>query len=233
MAFWALCYFLHSPIYSIVSSTLSNFPTLALFLASLVQCSIGLVLRVIAVPILLVPRGAIFDHPTWRDISFLRTWWIALGWAAAEAIVGVKQGYDGIALYQDVLVSVRRVVSTPRSQKQQNVAMSGYGSVNRETPTRTTSGPREQVDVERRPLLDRQSSVTSSVAPHSDGNLKNALEAEVERDVDELIALRGREELEDLYGMPFIVSSPGSSLLAQADTQFTSIYLFLFPVCTV
>jgi len=33
------------------------------------------------------------------------------------------------------------------------------------------------------------------------------MDDEVERDIDELIALRGREELEDLYGMPFIVSN--------------------------
>ncbi|KAF5353376.1 hypothetical protein D9756_008043 [Leucocoprinus leucothites] len=188
IAFWALSYLLSSFIFSLFSFVFPNSSRLSLLLGSLFQSSLGLILREAVVPILLVPRSAVFDHPTWRDISFLRTWWVALGWAAAEAVVGLKQGYDGIALYRDVLVSVRRIISSPkRSQKQKNVQMPG-----------------ELVDVERRPLLERRSSVASSTATQSDANLKNSIEEEVERDVDELIALRGREELEDLYGMPFI-----------------------------
>jgi hypothetical protein len=52
-----------------------------------------------------------------------------LGWAAAEAVAGVKQGYESIALYEDVLVNV--VMSstlntemgskeTPEAPKRQN-----------------------------------------------------------------------------------------------------------------
>jgi hypothetical protein len=181
-------------------------------LSSLFQSSLGLILREAVVPILLIPRNVVYDHPTWRDVSFRRTWWIALGWAAAEAIVGIKQGYEGITLYRDVLVSVRRVVSTSgRAQKRKDVPRSGYGSVSRENsrirdaPDRIVSNSRDPVDIERRPLLERPLSIASSIAARSDAQLKDAIEEEVERDVDELIALRGRGELEDLYGMPFIV----------------------------
>jgi len=38
-----------------------------------------------------------------------------LGWAAAEAVVGVKQGYESIALYGDVLVNVI-MSSTPNTE---------------------------------------------------------------------------------------------------------------------
>lgn len=61
------------------------------------------------------------------------------------------------------------------------------------------------LNTERRPLLERPPSAASSTS-QSDAQLKDAIEAAVERDVDELVAMRGREELEDLYGMPFIVS---------------------------
>jgi hypothetical protein len=45
-------------------------------------------------------------YPTWKDDALQRVWWVALGWSAAEAMVGVKQGYGSIALYGGVLVNV-------------------------------------------------------------------------------------------------------------------------------
>jgi hypothetical protein len=236
-AFWALSHLLNSFIFSFFSSILVNQPIFSLSLSSLMQSLLIVILRQAVVPILLIPRNAVYDHPTWHDISFRRTWWVALGWAAAEAAVGIKQGYDGIALYRDVLVSVRKVVSTPsQTRKQQNVPISGYGSVSQETSrgrgstVRTISSP---VDVERRPLLERRSSSSSATANRSDAHLKDAIEEEVERDVEELIALRGREELEDLYGMPFIVSNITSeTLLELMYDVFASTFLSLFPACT-
>lgn len=222
-AFWALSHLFNPPIFSFFSFILFPVPILALSLSSLTQSTITTILRQAVVPILLIPQNAFFDHPTWRDIAFRRVWWLALGWAAAEAVVGVKQGYEGIALYRDVLVSVRRVVSTPSGgKKPQNVSMSGYGAVSHDTSRRhgtLRSSGSDSVDVEGRPLLDRRPSVVSSTATQSDAQLKDAIEEEVERDLDELVALRGREELEDLYGMPFIVS-----------LSFVSNFLTLMPV---
>lgn len=147
-----------------------------------------------------------YNHPTWRDGSFCRIWWIALGWAAAEAIVGIKQGYDGIALYRDVLVNVRNM--TPNQvRRPQNGPILDYGSVARENPE-TMPSFTQSIDIERRPLLENQIRSTND---QGDVHLKNAMDDEVERDIDELIALRGREELEDLYGMPFIVSNKHES----------------------
>ncbi|KAF9450525.1 hypothetical protein P691DRAFT_789092 [Macrolepiota fuliginosa MF-IS2] len=211
-AFWALSYLLNSSIFSFFSFVLPRTPFFALCTSSLFQSVVGILLRQAVIPILLIPHNAVFDHPTWRDVVFRRVWWVALGWAAAEATVGIKQGYEGIALYRDALVSVRRVASTPnRNQTWNSVRMSGYGSVSQEgsraggAPRRTLSDSSE--DVERRPLLEHQASrvsVVSNISSRSDAQLKIDIEEEIERDVDELIALRGREELEDLYGMPFI-----------------------------
>lgn len=236
-AFWALSHLLISTIFSLFSSILANHPILSLSLSTLFQSLLSLTLQEAAVPFLLIPHSSVFDHPTWRDVSFRRTWWIAIGWAAAEAVVGIKQGYEGITLYQDVLVSVRRVVSTPkRTQKQKSSPTSGYGSISHENPRgpeahgRTVSGRGDAVDIERRPLLERRSSTVSSLGAQNDAQLKDAIE-EVERDVDELIALRGRDELEDLYGMPFIASSFGFRFRF-AYTSFSSIFRFSFLVST-
>jgi len=149
----------------------------------------------------------VYDHPTWRDGSFCRTWWIALGWAAAEAIVGIKQGYDGIALYRDVLANVRKTAMTPNQiRRLPNGPILEYGSVAREN-RETTPSFMHPIDIERQPLLENQTRNTHDIAVQGDAHLKDAMDDEVERDIDELIALRGREELEDLYGMPFIVSN--------------------------
>lgn len=236
-AFWALSYLLNSSIFSFFSSILSRTPLFALSTSSLFQSTVGILLRLAAIPILHIARHAVFDHPTWRDIAFRRVWWMALGWAAAEAAVGIKQGYEGIGLYRDVLVSVRRVPSTPinHTLKRSSVQMSGYGSVShessrgRETPRRTLSDEGNTADVERQPLLERRHSTISSITTQS---AKDALEEEVDRDVDELIALRGREELEDLYGMPFIVSPLFIPNCSNLYIHFYSIFLSSFPVCT-
>jgi hypothetical protein len=59
-----------------------------------------------------------------------------LGWAAAEAVVGVKQGYESIALYGDVLVNVI-MLSTPNTE---------MGSKETpETPKRQNEDEREDI----------------------------------------------------------------------------------------
>jgi len=206
MAFWALSHLLSSSSFSIFSFIFADHVITSLFLGTLFQSLLILILRQAIVPVLLIPSTAMSNHPTWHDGSFCRTWWIALGWAAAEAIVGIKQGYDGIALYRDLLVNVGRVAMTPNQiRKPQNVSTLGYGSVPREN-RETAPSFRQSIDIERRPLLENLTRSASDIATQSDAFLKDAMDDEVERDIDELIALREREELEDLYGMPFIVS---------------------------
>lgn len=209
-AFWSLSYLLNTFIFSFASSLLPSSSLAFLTLSTLAQSTTTIILRQAVMPILLIPRSAAHDYPTWHDVTFRRVWWVSLGWAAAEAIVGIKQGYDGIALYRDVLVSVRRVASVlSHNYKQDNVGALGSDSVRQgwsgggEPSQRVSSRHREE-DAERQPLLERRPSI-SDIADRSGAQLRpDALEEEVERDVDELIALRGREELEDLYGMPFI-----------------------------
>ena len=108
-------------------------------------------LRQATVPILLIPSTALYNHPTWRDGSFCWIWWVALGWAAA--IFGIKQGYDGLALYRDVLVNARKTVMTSNQiGRPQNGLILDYGSVAPENPE-TTPSFTQSIDIKRRPLL--------------------------------------------------------------------------------
>ena len=72
-------------------------------LSSTLQTISNLFLRQVAIFILFIlyysSSKHLAHHPTWKDNAFKRVWWVALGWAAAEAVVGVKQGYESIALY--------------------------------------------------------------------------------------------------------------------------------------
>lgn len=203
--------------------------------------------------------------PTWHDDAFRRVWWVALGWAAAEAVVGIKQGFESISLYKDVLVTARRKevnYMEPRRTRDEEESsppappeMSSH--LRSITPTQTrlseteTSLTPTQRDQKRRPLpnnpspplrrdLSESISSINSVRPTNAGQGQGrssngvgerepllkidvrpdvlsrratdelsrlSVESEVERDLDELLALKSREDLEEVYGIPVIVRS--------------------------
>ena len=148
-------------------------------------------------------------------------------------MVGVKQGYESIALYKGVLVNVN--ISTlntemgrPAAPKKQNEdeREDAYSTIpnqiNWENQRRrdSTSSPRVQqeqyslsigsnhmlteealpppISDEHQPLLRTMTRLYES----DEGQAKN----DVESDLDQLIALKNREELEEVYGIPVIVT---------------------------
>ena len=275
-ALWCFSYMLRDILHEIsifliswISFSTPVFPSLLPFLASLfsniLQNSSALVLRQLAVPILLVPfystdkpriephDGLLYtprNFPTWEDVAFKRVWWIALGWAAAEAVVGIKQGYENIALYKDVLVNVRKETEETNPVTSAVESTSGPGTSLDETPTQRRfegrSRPLAEGDVQNNPETHRRREHSSSLSsvgsagrnedmgvsptfgerqpllslnrpPRSgspvitrsaaDENGHLTIEDEVEQDLQELMHIKTREELEELYGMPVIVSS--------------------------
>jgi len=224
--------------------------------------------------------------PSWQDDAFRRVWWVALGWAAAEAVVGIKQGYESIALYKDVLVDVKDNIESEREFIAG--ATEGYTSSNNvrnSANTQMTSTPplssMSQVDSnitptqraweDRTQLLalssnKQEAPITQSISPQGRRDRQDSLssfassnngtgerqpllrlttldqgsglqsasdtdrlqvENEVERDLDELMALKSREELEEVYGMPVIVSDHRHR--ENTDINF-SLYLQHIPV---
>lgn len=294
-ALWSLSYLVRDFLYatslsgtSLISFPTTRFPSFIPILTSLIsaflQSASALFFRQLAVPILLIPfysaermgllwpivsEGHKHHFPTWQDDAFRRVWWVALGWAAAEAVVGIKQGYESISLYKDVLVSVKRVVSkdemmiTTRSpnvldeegQGDMGDVMKGVPPLSRinegetsATPTQKNLNTSSEVVVPAAstenphtlppPLIafpsrrEHQTSLSSldSISPFEDlsrsvtmGERQPLLplnrpsprqtqeserllaENAVERDLDELMALKSREELEEVYGIPVIV----------------------------
>ncbi|KAJ3841925.1 hypothetical protein F5878DRAFT_434572 [Lentinula raphanica] len=228
---WCLSHMLRTPIYGLsllicTSCKLSHysFPTL---LSTLLHSIVCLLLRVIAIPILLIPHYLVYETPTWRDPAFRRVWWVALGWATVEAIVAIKQGYQNIMLYRDVLVTdthdeerfieiedgatkLGRIYgATDETARYGEFPMAsssaGSSSVGGTSPVNVlpqnslapAPAPAVESSTERAPLLQRHSR-------DSNVDLEASLELQVEEDVDQLIAVRKRDELEKYYGIPFV-----------------------------
>ncbi|KIK09613.1 hypothetical protein K443DRAFT_82511 [Laccaria amethystina LaAM-08-1] len=206
-ALWSLSHILRDAFFLFAALLATPFgsyaPPFTTILSTIFQTVFSVFLQQISIPLLLITLSPAFSHPTWEDPAFRRVWWVALGWAAAEGIAGIKQGYEAIALYRDVLVIARRVDDSsgvPRNE--QNARISEITGLPSSSEQQYRIGldtlALEENQGERRPLLPRNG---TGKYPSSD-----ELRLEVERDLDQLIAIRNREELEEVYGMPMIIS---------------------------
>ena len=228
-ALWSFSYLLRDPLYAFATFLVSAFNSAStgtpILLSTALHSFLSLLLQQSAIPILLIPYYMPTSHPTSGDPAFRRVWWIALGWAAAEAIVGIQQGYEAITLYRDVLVSFHLAQvgdgSSPSPRKSQNddfrmpIIRGASDPSPRTSPVAGNSaidllnrgfedevyGQSEGLDQdgvgdERQLLLPRQTNI---------GREESELQVQLERDVDKLLTLRSREELEEVYGMPVIV----------------------------
>ncbi|KAJ3859864.1 hypothetical protein EV359DRAFT_50190 [Lentinula novae-zelandiae] len=210
---WCLSYLLRTPIYSLsvlicTSCWLSHegFPTV---LSTVAHAILSLFFRLLAIPILVIPHYLVYDTPTWRDPAFRRVWWVSLGWAAVEGIVAIKQGYANIALYRDVLVhdvheDERIIEIEDRATKLGRI----YGATDQITYTAEPSLA---------PLVVGSKSRASNI------DLETSLELQVEDDIDQLMAVRARDELGKYYGIPFIRIPAFISCLQRANALLFSL----------
>ena len=215
---WSLSYLLRDFIYAtalfIASSSSSTIITT--ILSATLQTFSNLLLRQIAIPMLLIPYYSssrhLAQHPTWEDDAFKRVWWVALGWAAAEAVVGVKQGYESIGLYKDALVSVN--MSTESREGRPEAPKKQIGNERERQRVSITSSAIQQQNFSLSNHILTEESHPNEHQPllrtltRLDDDSERLLQAEndVERDLDQLIALKNREELEEVYGIPVIVT---------------------------
>ncbi|KZP05372.1 hypothetical protein FIBSPDRAFT_805770 [Athelia psychrophila] len=176
-ALWSLAHTLHVPIYTLFAA-LAPTDTAAL-LATVAHCLVANLLRLSALAILRVRHDMEWPAPTWRDPAFARVVWLAVGWAGAEAVVGVWQGYETIMLYRDVLVPAGR-----EAELLDAVAIAGEGEGRGGSPVMVGSGFLEATDF---------------VATMGTG-----IDEQVDRDLDRLLGVKAREEVEEVYGMPAI-----------------------------
>ncbi|KAF8890740.1 hypothetical protein BD779DRAFT_1516823 [Infundibulicybe gibba] len=213
--------FIAAPDYSLALYISSPFPAISAafstIFTTITHTLLTTLFRQISIPLLLIPQHMVHRSPTWADPAFVRVWWLALGWAAAESVVAVKQGYESIALYRDVLVTVEKLHAVPASN-------SGfYGATeNASFPLRTTDDTSSRAMGLWGDLGERESLISRRVA----GTRKpfpSGLEDQVEHSIDQLLCLKNREELEEVYGMPFIRIPMFISCLQRINCLFLSL----------
>lgn len=183
---WSLSYLLHLPVFTLCS-TILPFPHFAAALSTALHVLLRDTLRLLAVPLLLGSSfgGLILSNPSWKDPSFGAAWWLAIGWSFAEVSASAAQGYSQLLLYADA--------SSFDPGYAPGTGNADHTDVSPLRPVRPAEGrdPQERLWV------------TESPVPAE-------TELVLERELDRLVTLKARQELEDVYGMPVTVSLPRS-----------------------
>lgn len=205
---WALSYLLRIPIYSLFESVSQS--AVSIVLSTTLQTVVVVGLRLTTFPLLLIPHHMAYPFPTWHDFTFGRVWWSALGWAIAESLVAIKQGYDAIALYRYVLVTV---------QKKPVLVSSAVDDLHQASRNSSLTGTSDNIDRE-------EGSFPVNSRPHLHLSLEDSLQIQIDNDFEQLLALKGREELEEIYGAPIIVSLPIHYEMYYSSLYSESLYLF-------
>lgn len=203
-ALWALAHLLRVPLFTLASALLPPFPAAATVLSTAAHVLLQTLLRLSSFALLPVhlENHSHTRTPSWRDPAFGQAWWLALGWAAADAAVGIAQGYAQISLYRAVLLS--------EEQARELVLRYGEGLVGQ---------PRHgKIFLTESPL---------DIAAPGEGVNGSGLEEAVERDLEALVALKTREELEEVYGVPVIKIPVFVSALQRIDAIILSVGLTL------
>ncbi|KAH9001886.1 hypothetical protein EDB86DRAFT_2902224, partial [Lactarius hatsudake] len=120
--------------------------------------------------------------------AFRSLWWFALGWSLAEVIVGVVQGYETLALYRDTLVPEGRARELAAAALSAGVRAPKKGGATNTSPLRTWD--------------ERQWESCSDGAAASE--VIGSPVRSYPRAMNGLVAVKAREELEELYGFPAI-----------------------------
>ncbi|KAL0952674.1 hypothetical protein HGRIS_006918 [Hohenbuehelia grisea] len=337
ISLWSLTYLLRQPLHALVAVlftplTLGADHWLASALAAILTSTTAVLAHLAALGLLLVPRYVAHDadeglraqvqahYLSPYDLAFRRVWALALGWAAAEAVVATKLGYERIALYRSVMVGVPKhgaqtsfswshsrpasagvaEVSDSKSKSKspefssrqagggvhvdfdvppqngvqsQSQSQNSNGSRSRPAPIRVsseTAAPHHQNnggmfssgivespvdylrrdhraqrndnshqdasgtgDDERAPLLGRSSRErdVEREAEREEVRRRAAIDEEIrallDEDFDELMALKTREEVEEMYGMPFIKIPVFISCMQRLSAVLLSLGFFL------
>ena len=131
-----------------------------------------------------------WEVDTW-DPAFTRVWWIAMGWAVADVVVGLTQGYDQLSLYKDVLPPY----SSPSLHESPSVSV-------RHSPTRAGKQPLRPSVTTTTTHPHRHSRSPPSTIVHSIQPSQEILTPDLESQISHLLALKTRAEIEDVYGSP-------------------------------
>ncbi|KAI9452259.1 hypothetical protein F5148DRAFT_1289711 [Russula earlei] len=211
-SFYALSHILIPYIFALAGELLPN-PTATSVLGTALHVILRNALRTATFPMLAltVPGGI----ATFRTPAFRSVWWLALGWSLAEVTAGIVQWYETLDLYRDVLV--------PESDAHELVAsVVAVSTRSQQNGGSDRASPPPTADERLRECLSRGEDGDSCTEAHGSPvrgrrpqpswmSNEAAIQLEVDKDFDELVAVKAREELEELYGFPAIVSFGSSS----------------------
>ncbi|KAH9943905.1 hypothetical protein B0H21DRAFT_747519 [Amylocystis lapponica] len=211
---WSLSHLLRLPLYNLTTTVVRNYIAGTL-LFHIIYAILSQLLRLAALPILHIRHRMLYPLPTWQDPAFHRVWWVALGWACVEVGAGIVQGYEQIALYRNAMVSeatVREWLTRWKDGTADNGNAQGHT-------------PQEEI----LPLSPRtpgtaQSAPQKAQRPHT---INDVVRMAVEQDVEQLITLKEREELEEIYGLPVIRIPVFVSCLQRIDSFLLSLGMTL------
>ncbi|KAL4071597.1 hypothetical protein V8B97DRAFT_408045 [Scleroderma yunnanense] len=187
-AMFSLAHLLRVPFYSVSSYLLR--PDIACLLSTFLGVLVVNFLRLMSLVILEVRHNMDYPTPTWQDPSFHTVWWLSLN--VAEVLAALAQDFQNISLYRDVIVPqgrerefLERLKQTPTDPALQ---ANGHTYDWRES---TEVSPQE-------PTYDLHDVENQ---PHGNAT---ALNSQVDNNFDILMAVKTREELEEVYGVAVI-----------------------------
>jgi hypothetical protein len=227
---WSFSHILRVPLFIVASAvTPSTYPSLTTIFFAFLTAVLTNTLRLMALPFL---RLSVTYHPTTTEPAFRSVWWFALAWAAADVVVGIYQGFEAITLYKDAFVEAKLGADHPSVDEE--IALNG------KRPSQQSSLPRRQESLSPVTAYSSQHVPDShhrydSERPSGDGpssdlpatlngamNSQQSLGDVLEHDFEQLLALERREELEEIYGMPFIRIPVFISCLLRMDSLFAT-----------
>ena len=205
VSLWSLVHLLRLPLYNFTSLLLPRFPPfLVAFIYNFVYSTIVNTIRISAFPILRVRHQMDYLYPVYRDFAFRRVWWLALGFAAFDAVVGIAQDYSQIALYKTVMIPEENIAEVVNQENTDGSNIHGGVEPSYENEVHPMS-PRLEASLSSNLVLSRvESDGSTDPFGHSRG-LSEELEREVDHDIEQLVSLKEREDVEQIYGLPIIV----------------------------
>ncbi|KAN0080124.1 hypothetical protein V8E55_009690 [Tylopilus felleus] len=212
-AVFALTHQLRVPLYTVSSLLLR--PNIASLLTTFLHVLLVNLLRPASLALLRVRHDLDSLKPTWQDPSFHTVWWLSLN--IAEVLVSLVQGYQHIMLYRDVMVPPGREREFLERFKDGTAPLQSNGD------PAGWRGSAEQLPEDSRDDLRQLEDQTEE---GSRGNA-DALNSRIEHNFDKLLAIKAREELEEVYGVAPIKIPVFVSCLQRFDSIILSVGLSL------
>lgn len=131
-----------------------------------------------------------------------------MGWAIIDVIVGIAQSYFQIALYRNSLVPEDRVADVlghASSEGSQTNLLNGSEEILPLSPRREDPSSNTLVAESGKRVA------SGTITPRS---INEAIRLAVDQDLEQLVNLKEREDLEEIYGFPVIVCHLYANVLA-------------------